>query len=84
MVLHSNLSDLSISKSYGPPKADGIADHSAAYKLKAGLTESLNASTLDTKTVQTIRGLVLDCCQQYGIGHGGKRTSGSILEDTEC
>ncbi|KAF2175254.1 hypothetical protein K469DRAFT_765615 [Zopfia rhizophila CBS 207.26] len=28
-------------------------------------------SELDQKTVQCIRGLVLDCCQQWGIGHGG-------------
>lgn len=30
------------------------------------------ASPEDTRSVQVIRGLVLDCCQQWGIGHGGK------------
>lgn len=32
----------------------------------------MNAMPQDKRSVEVIRGLVLDCCQQHGIGHGGK------------
>lgn len=36
-----------------------------------GVWRQSTATPIDARTVQTVRGLVLDCCERYGIGHGG-------------
>jgi hypothetical protein len=33
---------------------------------------NVEVSPEDKRSVEVIRGLVLDCCQQHGIGHGGQ------------
>ncbi|KAI4209355.1 MAG: hypothetical protein LQ351_007718 [Letrouitia transgressa] len=42
-----------------------------AIEIKKGLWQEPQASQADTRSVNTIRSLVLDCCQQWNIGHGG-------------
>jgi hypothetical protein len=59
---------------FGFAEMDGVADHLEVVTkkgLERGLTAPIEASEQDQRTVECIRGLVLDCCQQHGIGHGG-------------
>ena len=59
---------------FGFAEMDGVPDHLDVVSkkgLKSGLTAPIEASKQDQRTVECIRGLVLDCCQQHGIGHGG-------------
>ena len=41
-------------------------------KLPGPCLRNPNASAEDARTVQTVRGLVVDCVQQYEMGHGGE------------
>lgn len=57
------------------PRPDNVSsgssmDHQVKEVLH-GHWRTPNASFEDTRSVRVIRGLVLDCCQQWGIGHGG-------------
>ncbi|RYP84421.1 hypothetical protein DL770_005213 [Monosporascus sp. CRB-9-2] len=55
-------------------QADGLTDHlngASIPELQSRLLKRPGAFNLDKRTVECIRGLVLDCCQQWGIGHGG-------------
>lgn len=52
---------------------NGEAEYSSVRGIEKDMPH-LDASFMDAKTVQTIRGLVLDCCQQHGTGHGGRLT----------
>lgn len=47
------------------------SDHEAS---ELDLPQESLATHADSRSINTIRGLVLDCCQQWKIGHGGKCT----------
>ena len=47
------------------------AKHQVGEVLE-GYWRKPEASPEDVRTVQVIRGMVLDCYQQWGIGHGGR------------
>ncbi|KAI9695468.1 MAG: hypothetical protein M1836_006456 [Candelina mexicana] len=49
----------------------GLAARQRATEVVQNLRPDSQASQADTRSVNTIRGLVLDCCQQWNIGHGG-------------
>lgn len=46
-------------------------DKIGVSQLEEQLKQKPIGSELDKRSVECIRGLVLDCCQQWGIGHGG-------------
>ncbi|KAI0395803.1 Transketolase, thiamine diphosphate binding domain-containing protein [Xylariaceae sp. FL0594] len=50
---------------------EGLSDFSSDIDISSLKKTKIEASDMDRKTVQCVRGLVLDCCQQWGIGHGG-------------
>ncbi|KAI0427897.1 Transketolase, thiamine diphosphate binding domain-containing protein [Xylaria sp. FL1042] len=60
-----------LSKDQEPGGLRDITATSTGSALEEELKTRPNGSDLDRQTVECIRGLVLDCCQQWGIGHGG-------------
>ncbi len=56
-----------------------------ASALELGLWQEPLATYADSRSVNTIRGLVLDCCQQWKIGHGGKYNVLRVyIQDAYC
>ena len=52
-----------------------------ALKIDQGLWQEPSSTRADSRSVNTIRGLVLDCCQQWNIGHGGKQRSYVLIDN---
>lgn len=55
-----------------PSKDLSVASAHEIFQLEQGLWQEPQATKADQRSVSTIRGLVLDCCQQWNIGHGGR------------
>ena len=64
---------------HGPEGSHSLnGGHALNGDLEEPIVEALhlrspNASHEDARTIQTVRGLVLDCVEQYENGHGGDR-----------
>ena len=55
-----------------PGKDLNLASRHEVFQIQQGLWHDPHATEADARSVNTIRGLVLDCCQQWNIGHGGE------------
>lgn len=58
-----------------PDKDISFASGDKALKIDQGLWQETSTGRADSRSVNTVRGLVLDCCQQWNIGHGGRQRS---------
>ena len=54
-----------------PGKDLSLASAHEALEIEQGLWQEPQATKADHRSVNTIRGLVLDCCQQWKVCHGG-------------
>ena len=65
-----------------PDKDINFASGHEALRVDQGLWQEPSSSIADTRSINTIRGLVLDCCQQWNIGHGGRQRPYVWTENT--
>jgi len=70
-TINDNLIDNSVTNGNAPKDA---FTHEVK-EITQNLWQAPNASPEDKRSVEVIRGLVLDCCQEHGIGHGGNAYS---------
>lgn len=56
-----------------PTKDLSVVSGHEVLEVEPNLWQEPKATRADRRSVNTIRGLVFDCCQQWNIGHGGRR-----------